>query len=583
MSAYILNDPTPSGSTLRFSAVQPGPGRLYLKLISLDDGSFEEIPFEKKDNIGTVCNMEVKSRDPRRIGYTFKWKDKEFVDPYALKVSGDETWGSFNPVGRPGHYEGPAPRRLSGKKRFSELVIYQLHVRGFTKHKSSDVKFRGTFEGLTEKIPYLKELGINAVELMPAYDFNEIIPVKEPESQDEAKKEAVLRVKKQKRLNYWGYTGGNYFVPKNSYSASGDGASSFVKTVSALHRAGIEVICDFYFEPDISSRFIVDVLRHWVQYYGVDGFALFGSFIPERDILMDPYLSDTRFIFEREPSPEALSEDSRDRVAVLNKDFMSDNRKFLKSDAGLLGSFSRHLMEEPVSFSLINYMASFNTLTLNDAVSYDRKHNEENGEGNTDGTDQNYSWNCGVEGVSRRKAVLTLRERQVKNAFSYILLSRGVPRIYMGDEFRNSQKGNNNPYCLDNTVTWLDWSGLSKNSAIFGFVKELIKLRSENPVFMHALTSGREKYPETSFHGEMAWQVSFHDYFRHMGVMYSGKKLYYCAFNTHWQEQKLALPKPEKKENWECILCTCTPDPRYLKEEGYLTVPPRSVIILRAW
>ncbi len=585
MSAYILNNNADSGDTARFFAANPGPDKLYLELISLKDGTVKEIPFEDENNIGSVCNMEIRGLDRKDTGYRFKCGKKEFMDPYALTVSGDETWGRYEPVGRIGGLKCAPATRLRAKKRFSDLIIYHLHVRGFTRHRSSGVMHRGTFEGVTEKISYLKELGINAVELMPPYDFNEIIPERVPESQEDAKDKAAAGRKTLKRLNYWGFTEGNYFLPKNSYSASGDGASSFIKMVDSLHEAGIEVIPDFYFGPSVSSRFVVDVLRYWVQNFGADGFSLFGSSIPVKEILKDPYLSDTRIIFERLPDRSLLENaagDPGDRIAVLNESFLPDNRKFLKSDSGMLPRFSEHLLDMPESFCPVNYMASFNTFTLNDAVSYDRKHNEENGENNEDGTDYNYSWNCGVEGNCRRKAVLSLRERQVKNAFAYLLLSRGVPRILQGDEFRNSQKGNNNPYCLDNAVTWLDWSDLDKYSGIFDFVKKLIALRMDNPVFRRAQNTGREKYPETSFHGEMAWQAAFHDYLRHIGVMYSGGELFYCAFNTHWQEQKLALPKPGKAGKWECILNTFSGSAAPVDEEGFLTVPPRSVLILKA-
>ncbi len=585
MGAYFLNNRTDPGDTVHFSAVNPGDGKLSLKLISLKEGSVREIPFEEKNNVGSVCNMELNGIDPEETGYRFACGEDEFVDPYAFRVSGDETWGKYSPVGRIGQYTGPGCSGNMKRKRFSDLVLYHLHVRGFTKHKSSGVADRGTFEGLKEKIPYLKELGVDAIELMPAYDFNEIIPEEEPADQEEAIREAGISVKTGKRLNYWGFTAGNYFVPKNSFSATGDGIASFISLVEALHREGIEVFTDFYFEPDNTSRFIVDVLRHWVRSYGVDGFGLFGVSIPAAEILKDPYLSGTRFLFEKVPegfNPSEYGNDTGARVAVLNPAFLYDNRRFLKSDADMLERFAHHLLEEPDGFSLINYMSCFNTLTLNDSVCFDRKHNEENGEGNKDGTDLNYSWNCGVEGNCRKKAVLSLRERQIKNAIAYLLISRGVPRISMGDEFRNSQKGNNNPYCLDNTVTWLNWTDLEKNSEIFEFTKELIAFRKDNPVFRHSLNRGREKYPETSFHGEMAWQAAFYNYFRHVGVMYSGKGLIYCAFNAHWQEQKLALPKPEKKEKWETVLCTFKGGEADLKEDGYLIVPPRSVLILRA-
>ncbi len=565
------------------SVENPGTKALTLQLLDLKGTVRKEIPFDDRNNIGAVCNMTLSGIDIEKYGYRLKSGDEVFMDPYCCHVSGDEKWGKYTPIGRfdpcPVTDVIPAASHL----KLSDLIIYHLHVRGFTRNKNSGVSSPGTFEGVKEKCGYLKKLGINAVELMPVYDFNEIMEEKIPKSQEEAKREAHIQPGRQKRLNYWGYTKGNYFVPKNSFSTHGDGVRSFKEMVSALHKEGMEVVADFYFEEDLTSRFIVDVLRYWVVDYGVDGFALFGSAIPAEEILRDPYLRDCLIIFENRPSENAIKymdPERRERIAVLNQDFLYDNRRFLKSDADMLSRFTRHLMEEG-EFSRINYMASFNTMTMNDMVSFDRKHNEENGENNSDGTDLNYSWNCGVEGKSRRKAVMALRERQIKNAYTYLLLSRGTPRIFMGDEFRNTQKGNNNPYCLDNTVTWLDWDELEKNQEIYEFVRNAIDLRLKNTVFRRSVNGEKGSLPETSFHGEAAWQANFFDYCRHIGVLYADKSMYYCAFNMHWQEQKLALPNLSRQKKWKTVICTNTEKDAAI-ETGFLYVPPRSVVILKA-
>ncbi|MCR5023110.1 MAG: alpha-amylase [Lachnospiraceae bacterium] len=571
--------------TIRISAENPGNAALKLQLISLNDGSKKDIPFDPASTVGSVCSMELKDVDIDNTAYRFVSGENTFVDPYAMKISGDEKWGHFQPVGRfTDGDNGNKPAKCKSR-RFSDIILYHLHVRGFTKHKSSGVINRGTFEGIVEKIPYLRKLGINAVELMPPYDFNEIIETKEPVDQEEALKPSSANNKSGKRLNYWGFTEGNYFVPKNSFSAKGDGIASFKDMVDKLHKEDIEVLVDLYFEPNLIPRYVTDVMRHWVLEYGVDGFGLFGAEIPAKDILRDPYLTETKLIFESVVDPDAINyidEKRRDRVSILNYDFLFDNRRFLKSDADMSSRFAKHLLEEPERYGLINFMAAFNTMTMNDMVSFDRKHNEDNGEDNTDGTDSNYSWNCGMEGKSRRKAVISLRDRQIKNAFTYLLLSRGTPRIFMGDEFRNSQKGNNNPYCLDNTVTWLDWGDLDKYSGTFEFVSKLISVRKANPIFRYSLNEKEGRFPETSFHGEMAWKALFYDYFRHIGVMYSGKALYYCAFNMHWQEERLALPKPDKKGDWIVVMNTNEDKTKPVIENGILNCPARSVIILKA-
>ncbi len=571
--------------TIRISAENPGSTAFKLQLISLKDGSSKEIPFDPESTVGSVCSMELKDVDINNTAYRFVSGKRVFVDPYAMKVSGDEKWGHFLPVGRfTDTEEGKKPVKCRNR-RFSDIILYHLHGRGVTKHKRSGGNNRGTCEVIAEKIPYLKKLGMKAVELMLPYDFNEIIETNEPVDQEEAMKPSSANKKSGKRLNYWGFTGGNYFVPKNSFSSKGDGIASFKDMVDKLHKEDIEVLVDLYFEPNLIPRYVTDVMRHWVLEYGVDGFGLFGAEIPAKEILRDPYLTDTKLIFESVVDPDAINyidEKRRDKVSILNYDFLFDNRRFLKSDADMLSRFAKHLLEEPEKYGLINFMAAFNTMTMNDMVSFDRKHNEDNGEDNTDGTDSNYSWNCGMEGRSRRKAVITLRERQIKNAFSYLLLSRGTPRIFMGDEFRNSQKGNNNPYCLDNPVTWLDWGDLDKNKDTFEFVSKLISVRKANPIFRYSLNEKEGRFPETSFHGEMAWKALFYDYFRHIGVMYSGKALYYCAFNMHWQEESLALPKPEKQGDWTVVMNTNEDNTKPVIENGILKCPARSVIILKA-
>ncbi len=584
MSASISNNRMTAGNTIHIAAENPGKEPLFLQLVSLKSGKvIKEIPFDEKQNTGAVGNMLLNDIDIEKTGYRLRSGEEVFTDPYSFGISGNEKWGKNNAVSRFLPETEPEHECYQGNRPFSDLIIYYLHVRGFTKHKTSGVKAPGTFEGVVEKIPYFKGLNINALELMPCYDFNETIKEKEPESQEEAVRDSHIQ-KNKKRLNYWGFTSGNYFVPKNSFSATGDGIASFKDMIRNLHKEGIEVIADFYFEPSHTARFIVDVLRHWVVNYGVDGFALFGADIPIKDVLRDPYLRDGKFIFEKSPEescPDYLSGDMKDRIAVLDQGFLYDNRRFLKSDADMLGSFARHLLEEG-KCGRINYMASFNTLTMNDMVCYDRKHNEENGENNTDGSDNNFSWNCGVEGRSRRKAVLALRDRQIRNAFIYLMLSRGTPRILMGDEFRNSQKGNNNPYCLDSPVTWLNWEDEKENSSLTEFVRTLTALRNENPIFRHAVSKKAGRYPETSFHGEMAWQAMFHDYFRHIGVMYSGDQLYYCAYNMHWQVEKLALPKSGKDMKWGVIINTNNEKKNPVINEGFIHVPPRSVVILKA-
>ncbi|SKB47786.1 glycogen operon protein [Lachnospiraceae bacterium] len=613
------------GDRLHVAACGRTGERLSLVLFDRKTGNTKEIPFPKEGIVGRVQAMQLsgdKLLEPGRFACLLKSGKKEIVDPFARRTIGDERWGHFHPKALI-PTDGTATEKSEAWKKdrpllrpWNEMLLYYMHVRGFTMHKSSKVSAPGTFEGAVEKLPYLKELGINTAEFMPVYDFNEVMPEKKARTTTEAEA-AGKKGHIGRRINYWGFTRGNYFTPKNSYSADGNGPESFQKLVLAFHEAGIEVIADFYFEPDMSDEFILQVLRFWTINYHVDGFRILGVAIPSEEILTDPYLSSVKIILEHVPqeieriaaSCEALTASTDDRhsylrqdkvpnLAVLNDPFLYDIRRYLKSDSDMLRAFQGHLMEHPQRYTVINFLSSYAGFTLNDMVSYDGKHNEANGENNTDGTDYNYSWNCGAEGATRRKPILRLRSRQIKNALVMLLLSQGVPEITAGDEFLHTRHGNNNPYCQDNSVNWLNWEHLEKNREAFDFMKSLIAFRKEHPVFRSAEAKRHTDFrnygwPDVSFHGEQAWAPRYEDYFRHIGVLYSGSyeirpdgtpdRDFYLAFNMYWQSKQLAVPKAPVGKQWKEVLATGEPEKSAKKdpEDGsFITVPPRSVRIL---
>ena len=569
-----------------------GEKALYMRLFDLKDrGKKLDLPFPMDKGLGYVYAMTIEGIDPHSYGYCFLAGGQEFMDPYAVRTAGNEKWGDNKAIALfPRKREEAAGLRLlpyasliEGESTFgahsneirrpyNETILYLIHVRGFTKHKSSGVKHPGTFEGVAEKIPYIKSLGVNAVELMPPYDFNEVMPepvyLTEAEAQEGMKSGAV----KKRRINYWGFTGGNYFTPKNSYAAGGDGPASFKAMVEAFHRADIEVIVDFYFAPEACASFVLFCLYHWLLIYGVDGFRVMGEKVPVGMIMSDPYLSKTKIFFENAPEGDALTHSNKN-IAVINRAYQTDMRKFLKGDEDMLHPFTFHLLEHPEEYSLINFMASYDGLCMYDMVCYDQKHNEANGENNRDGTDYNYSWNCGVEGPTKRKAINALRMEQLRNAFTFLMLSQGVPEIKAGDEFLHSQKGNNNAYCQDNSITYLNWENVEKYSEMVEFVRKLISFRKAHPVFhsrekkrmMDSLSCG---YPDISFHGDQAWAPRFDNFFRHIGVLFAGAYEkngegvcdgdFYMASNMHWQSRRFALPNPPAGKQWVQAFSTLT-------------------------
>ncbi|MBQ9504201.1 MAG: alpha-amylase [Lachnospiraceae bacterium] len=578
---------------------------LTLVLERTDSGEKERIAFSEAARVGHVYYMQLEDLDTGKYIYSFEDSEgKKFTDPFAVRLEGTEQWGRFTPRGAyfPEEYDWGDDHPLN--RGYSEMIMYLLHVRGFTKHISSGVKNKGTFEGVAEKVEYLKRLGINTVELMPAFEFNEVMDTEkrtQREAVNAASEEIEPRTKKSRKINYWGFTDGYLFAPKNAYSARGDGERSFKDMVKELHANGIGVVVQLYFEKKYDTDFISKCAVYWVSELHVDGLRILGEKIPKKALTENPYLKGTCIIFDEfEPEINGNEKQTLKNVAVLNDAFMCDNRKFLKGDADMLPAFVRHQLQNDVTLKRINYMDSYYGFTLNDMVTYDAKHNEDNGEGNTDGSDYNYSWNCGIEGKTRRKGIEALRLKQLRNAFTYLMLSQGVPEFVAGDEFRNSQKGNNNAYCQDNAVTYLNWNDLERSRELFEFVRTLIELRKEHKVFHNdnrlTLTDPKSLgAPDVSIHGEQAWAPRLDNYMRHIGIMYSGAyaqtkgsrskdKDFYIAYNMHWQKHRFALPKPPKGKRWRILMNTESGflNDRSKREDTELNVAERSIVMLEA-
>lgn len=540
------------------------------------------VHYPKEYRLGSVYSISMEGLDPAECLYRLKSGKKEYIDPYVKTISGNRKFGKRDGAGG---FTTPAPMADHRKPLldWEDMIVYLLNVRAFTRDSSSGVSNPGTFDGLKEKIPYLKKLGVTSLLLQPCYDFNEVT------EQDSGS-----------RLNLWGYVPGNYFVPKPSY-ASGDPSQEFAGLINEIHRNKMELIMQFYFMPDVESCFILEVLRYWVRTYGVDGFEVMGADLPAKEIAKDPFLTDTKLLFTEFDADAVYgrSEPVMKNTAMINGPFMYDMRKYLKGDEDMLHAVSKHILENPDRTAVINHITSYYGFTLKDLVSYERKHNEKNGENSTDGSDYNYSWNCGDEGPSRKKAVNSLRLRQMKNAMMLLLLSQGVPMIRYGDEFGNSQRGNNNAWCQDNKISYLDWNDMAKNSEFYEFTRMLIALRKEHPVFHSRYAKKMFDYiscgtPDVSFHGDQAWNQSFVNYNRHFAVLYAGayEKIsdkqsdddFYVAYNMHWTGHRFHPPKPAKGKKWEICICSGTGKESgvYNTDSNELAVYARSIVVLRA-
>lgn len=559
---------------------------------------FLTIDFKSEYKFGDVYTVFVEYMPEKKYRYIYYIDNKRYIDPYAKRIVGRELWGkpveedkifaafSFDEY----DWENDKPLKIP----YSEVISYALHVRGFTKHSSSKVKHRGTYEGIIEKIPYLKELGINQIELMPSYEFDEITP------RHKVNMEFKEYVKdKEYSINYWGYTMGCYFAPKASYSKAADPVSSFKNMVKELHKSGIEIIMEFYFPKNVNYNLIIDCIVYWVEEYHIDGVHINCENAPVIAVSTYPRLSHTKIMsggFDLSSIYPDGKIPSFKNIAEYNDGFLVDARRFLKGDEDILEQIAYRIRRNPDKCAVINYIAGHNGFNLMDMVSYDVKHNEENGENNKDGNNYNFSWNCGAEGRTRKKAVLELRNRQIKNALVLLILSQGVPMLLSGDEIGNTQNGNNNPYCQDNTVSWIDWSGVSRHTDILNFTKKLISFRKEHSI-LHSETELRIMdylscgYPDLSYHGKKAWYPEFENYNRQIGIMYCGKYaakkgeeavFIYFAYNMHWIPHEFALPNLPKKQKWRVAIDTgsSTIDETELKDQRNITVKSRTILIL---
>ncbi|MFQ9514877.1 MAG: alpha-amylase [Eubacterium sp.] len=572
------------------------------ELVLYEKGRTEEaarIPFENSQVIGNVFAMSVTGLDYNKYDYNFVINGETVTDYYAKALEGKKQWGVV-----PKHlrgvivadnydWQGDAPLCIP----YDETIMYRLHVRGFTKHQSSKVKHKGTYLGIVDKIPYLKELGITMVELMPAYEFNEI------------KRQPATSMKGQfsienPTLNYWGYTDGYAFAPKASFAYTdkpGGEVEEFKYMVRELHKNGIEVSMEFFFPNGTNPTLILDALHYWVMEYHIDGIHANCDGAVMKMIQTDNILCTTKiftYSFAADTDFYNCNGETRN-LANFNDDFMISARKFIKGDEDMLNTISYKIKANPPGVAVVNYVANHNTFTLYDAVSYDKKYNEANGENNKDGAVYNYSWNCGAEGDTRKRKIMDLRKRQIKNALSLVLLSQGVPMIYAGDEMCNSQKGNNNPYCLDSEISWTNWNTTAMARDILDFAKKLIKFRKEHKV-LHLKDETRQMdyksfgLPDMSYHGTKAWYADFSHFNRHFSAMYCGKYAetsggtdepdIYVAYNMFWKPIKFGIPSARNKKEWKVAFSTdaSLKNTEDIEIHRMYSVPERSIIVLIA-
>lgn len=636
---------------------------------------YARIPFPDSYRIGDTYSMLVFDIKPDEFEYAFSFDgpyepakgllfngENVLLDPYSRAVTGQRKWGEKPEGGKDFEYRARVVKSSFDwgnikqlEQPFEDLVIYETHVRGYTKDKSSGVSAPGTFAGLKDKIPYLKDLGINAVELMPIFEFDEM--------------ESERVVDGVQLYNYWGYNTVSFFAPNTSYAFNeehnheGDELKSLIK---ALKENGIEVILDVVFNhtaegnemgpcfsfkgidnnvyymltPDahyynfsgcgnvmncnhpVVRSFIIDCLRHWAIEYRVDGFRFDLASILGRDqngapmanppilesLAFDPVLGKMKLIAEAWDAGglyQVGSFPSWNRWAEWNGRYRDDMRSFLKGDDGMAGNAitritgSRDLYspESRGHKASVNFMTCHDGFTLYDLYSYNEKHNEKNGWNNTDGDNNGHSWNCGAEGETDDPNVNGLRRRLIKNAFAALLCSRGPAMFFAGDEFCNTQFGNNNAYCQDNIISWLDWSRLEEFKEIHDFVRHMIQFRKEHPILRKMTKPSSCQFPEISVHNGTPFNASTDYKTKLIGIMYAGRNeedteddiVFYCM-NAYWEPLVMQLPVLPNGKHWHVDTNT---NAEYFDGEDFtaktellgvntIRVPARTTIILVA-
>ena len=585
------------------------------------------IPFPAEGRMGDVHFMTVRGSFDD-LEYAFWEDDRETPDPFGRRCTGWDRWGKrdsarrcirtpFDVLRENFDWEDDCRPAVPTQ----DCVVYKIHARGFTKHISSGVspQKRGTFAGVAEKIPYMKELGITTVEMMPPSEFDEVIRSPRGEvfglpkegapargycaaAGESRGRRAVSEKAEPVKVNYWGYCRSFAFAPKTSYASDGaceikDPVTEFKSMVKALHRAGLELVIELYFDGTEAPGYVLDAVRFWAMEYHVDGVPLVG-FAPLSLLAADPYLKDIKLWGEGWET-----EGDFRRICEYNSGFMQDMRRFLKGDEGMLNAFAYHLRRNPGGIGVINYMANVNGFTMMDMVSYNEKHNEDNGEENRDGTDCNQSWNCGAEGTVRKKRIRQLRMQQLRNAVLLLFLSQGTPLLLSGDELGQSKRGNNNSYCQDNEISWLNWDLLERDSRLYEFVRAAISFRKSHDLFHMEQEPGLMDYkgtglPDLSYHGEKAWQPEFDRHCRQLGAFYcgaygkgrdgKGDASFYTAYNMHWEPHEFALPNLPKGREWRMVFNTAEDsvngfwaekDAPVLKDQKKVMAAARSVCV----
>ncbi len=563
---------------------------------------------------GSVRSVLITGLPQKNLKYNYEINGEIKTDDYARRIAGREKWNDFGrsrwnyaicggDVLQEFDWQGDRPPEIPR----SRMVMYKLHVRNFSMDAGLRGSVRGTFCAVTEKIPYLKSLGVTTLEFLPVYEFEELVLTEQAKMPQylrwESREEDKIKPQEKQptgRVNCWGYAPGNYFAPKASYSSIPQADLEWKTLIRELHRHGMECIMEMYFDERANQNMILDALRFWVREYHVDGFHLLGDALPVTAIAQDLLLSRTK-LFCSGFAPLLLEKEKKyHHLYVYSDEYLYPARRLLNHMGGNLNEFLCQQRKQHRVQGFVNYVANHDGFTLADVFRYSEKHNEANGEDNYDGSNWNYSNNCGAEGKTRKRFVENTRRRQMKNALAMLFTAQGVPLIYAGDEFANSQEGNNNAYCQDNRIGWINWKNREQYEWLLTFVRQLAEFRREHPILsldvpFRQSDYKRKGFPDLSYHGESAWMTSIPADKQAVGVMYCGDyarkedgspdEFVYVGYNFHSGQGSLALPKLPAKKKWHLVMNTAREVPfleqrQLLENQQFLLLAGQSVSIL---
>ncbi len=589
------------GDTVTFTYELPQLGDS--KILLFHSKSFKclhEIRVPKEFHMGRVISVSISGYNWDHLCYLYEIDGKKVVDPYAKTIVGRDRWMD---VKRQENlyqvYGGFENRSYTWKEQrpvidASDMIIYKLHMRGFTMQHGLHASLKGNYKGIIALLPELKELGVTSLEFMPLYDFEDIFYHSHFELDENY--QSVLVAEPPMKTNYWGYGNAAYFAPKASFFGGSEAPIHCKEMVEAIHNAGMEVIMEFSFTGEASDDLIMDALKFWAKEYHVDGFHLLGAGLPAKRIATEPFLGASKIFYDQFPRECLLADDGMKHLFAYNDFFQYPLRRLQNHMDGNVNELAGMMRRQEEHSGYINFISNNNGFTLMDVFTYGEKHNEANGEENRDGSNYNCSFNFGQEGPTNNRMIQRIRYSNMRTAMAILLLSQGVPQILSGDEVANSAMGNNNPYCQDNEVGWVNFSKRKSALKLRDYVRELIAFRKAHSVLSLPEPMQQNDYlstglPDLSYHGREPWIMGIGDEKKAVGILYNGaygtgkkEEDVMVCINFYYGEEAFALPKLLGSRKWYQVTNTgedvWNPSKKPLSNQSEVLVPGGTVTIL---